>query len=55
VALNTSSIYVGQAVGTSLGGRMLLEGHGNLVGIVAVSLLLGALLCSLSVEWRFRA
>lgn len=55
VALNTSAIYVGQAIGTSLGGTLLTNGYSSSIGVVGVALLAAALLCSLIVRWRYSA
>ena len=43
VALNTSSIYVGQAVGSGLGGVLFARGDSLAMGYVAVAFLVAAL------------
>jgi len=43
VALNTSSIYVGQAIGSGLGGLLFAHGDGLAMGYVAVAFLVAAL------------
>ena len=55
VALNTSLLYAGQAIGTALGGWTLSNGHANWSGIVAVTLIAIALLASIAAERRFSA
>ena len=55
VALNTSLLYAGQAIGTALGGWTLASGHENWSGIVAVTLITIALLASIATERRFAA
>jgi predicted MFS family arabinose efflux permease len=50
VALNTSVLYAGQAMGTALGGQMLTGGHTALVGPISVSLVFAALLASVAVR-----
>ncbi|MBC7984328.1 MAG: MFS transporter [Candidatus Obscuribacterales bacterium] len=55
VALNTSVIYLGQAVGTSLGGHMLTNGYTSAIGAASVGLVLLALLGSLAAYRWLRA
>jgi DHA1 family inner membrane transport protein len=55
VALNTSLLYAGQAIGTALGGWTLSSGHANWSGIVAVTLIAIALFASMAAERRFSA
>jgi predicted MFS family arabinose efflux permease len=50
VALNTSLLYAGQAIGTTLGGWTLSSGHGNWSGIVAVALVATAFFASIAAE-----
>jgi predicted MFS family arabinose efflux permease len=50
VALNTSLLYAGQAIGTTLGGWTLASGHGNWSGIVAVALVAIAFFASIAAE-----
>jgi predicted MFS family arabinose efflux permease len=50
VALNTSLLYAGQAIGTTLGGWTLSSGHGNWSGIVAVALVAIAFFASMAAE-----
>jgi MFS transporter, DHA1 family, inner membrane transport protein len=42
VALNTSSIYVGQAIGSGLGGVLFARGYDHAIGYVAVAFLVAA-------------
>lgn len=55
VALNTSLLYAGQAIGTSLGGWALSSGHADRSGMVAVTLIVIALLVSIAAQRRFSA
>jgi MFS transporter, DHA1 family, inner membrane transport protein len=55
VALNTSVLYAGQAVGTSLGGEILTRGHESMTGVVGIALLSAAMLASLLASSRYRA
>ena len=55
VALNTSLLYAGQAIGTSLGGWTLASGHADRSGLVAVALIVIALFVSIAAERRFSA
>jgi DHA1 family inner membrane transport protein len=55
VALNTSLLYAGQAIGTALGGWTLAGGHADRSGILAVALIVTALLVSMAAERRFSA
>jgi MFS transporter, DHA1 family, inner membrane transport protein len=55
VALNTSLLYAGQAIGTSLGGWTLASAHPDRSGIVAVTLIVIALSVSIAAERRFSA
>jgi predicted MFS family arabinose efflux permease len=55
VALNTSLLYAGQAIGTSLGGWTLASGHADRSGLVAVTLIVIALFVSIAAERRFSA
>jgi predicted MFS family arabinose efflux permease len=50
VALNTSLLYAGQAIGTTLGGWTLASGHAAWSGIVAVTLVAVALFASVRAE-----
>jgi len=55
VSLNTSAIYIGQALGTMLGAALLLRGFTHAMGIVAVALVAVALAGSLTVRHRLQA
>jgi MFS transporter, DHA1 family, inner membrane transport protein len=55
VALNTSLLYAGQAIGTALGAWTLASGRANWSGIVAVALVVVALIASLIAERKFGA
>ncbi len=55
VALNTSLLYAGQAIGTTLGGWTLSSGHAEKSGIVAVTLIAIALVASITAQRRFSA
>jgi MFS transporter, DHA1 family, inner membrane transport protein len=55
VALNTSLLYAGQAIGTSLGGWTLSSGHAEWSGIVAITLVALAGVVSIVAERRFSA
>jgi predicted MFS family arabinose efflux permease len=55
VALNTSLLYAGQAIGTSLGGWALSSGHADRSGTIAVTLIALALLVSIAAQRRFSA
>jgi MFS transporter, DHA1 family, inner membrane transport protein len=55
VALNTSLLYAGQAIGTALGGWTLSSGHDDQSGIIAVTLVAIALLASITAQRRFSA
>jgi DHA1 family inner membrane transport protein len=55
VALNTSLLYAGQALGTALGAWTLASGHTDQSGIVAVTLIGIALFASIVAERRFSA
>jgi MFS transporter, DHA1 family, inner membrane transport protein len=52
VALNTSAIYIGQAIGTLTGGSLFATGHTQLLGATAGSLVACALLISMSARKR---
>lgn len=52
VALNTSLLYAGQAIGTTLGGWILSSGHAERSGIAAVTLVALALVASIAAERR---
>lgn len=52
VALNTSLLYAGQAIGTTLGGWLLSSGHAQRSGIAAVTLVALALVASVAAERR---
>jgi MFS transporter, DHA1 family, inner membrane transport protein len=54
VALNTSCIYVGQAFGTFVGGRLLTVGHASVLGYVGAGLVGLAVIGSLAARFRFR-
>jgi DHA1 family inner membrane transport protein len=53
VAMNSSILYAGQAIGTMIGAGMLTHGHAQWVGVVAVGLLGTALVTSHWVRSRF--
>jgi MFS transporter, DHA1 family, inner membrane transport protein len=55
VALNTSLLYAGQAIGTALGGWTLANGHANWSGVLAVALIALAVLASVVAERRHSA
>jgi MFS transporter, DHA1 family, inner membrane transport protein len=55
VALNTSLLYAGQAIGTTLGGWTLSTGHAGWSGVVAVTLIAVALAVSLTAQRRLSA
>ena len=55
VALNTSLLYAGQAIGTALGGWTLSTGHSSWSGVFAVTLIAIALTVSVISERRFSA
>ena len=55
VALNTSLLYAGQAIGTMLGGWTLSSGHPSWTGILAITLMAVALAVSITVQRRFGA
>lgn len=55
VALNTSLLYAGQAIGTALGGWTLASGDADRSGMVAVTLIAIALVASVVAERRFSA
>lgn len=55
VAMNTSILYAGQAVGTFIGAFMLARVQSKFIGFVAVGLLAVALLASQVARWRFKA
>jgi predicted MFS family arabinose efflux permease len=55
VALNTSLLYAGQAIGTTLGGWALSSGHADRSGIIAVALIVTALFVSIATQRRFSA
>jgi MFS transporter, DHA1 family, inner membrane transport protein len=55
VALNTSLLYAGQAIGTALGGWTLSSGHADKSGIVAVTLVAIAMVASMIAQRRFSA
>jgi predicted MFS family arabinose efflux permease len=48
IALNTSGIYVGQAVGGALGGAMVAAGHLGSLSWAGVAFLLAGIACSLA-------
>jgi predicted MFS family arabinose efflux permease len=52
VALNTSLLYGGQAIGTSLGGWTLASGHADTSAMVAVALIVIALFVSIAAQRR---
>ena len=54
VALNTSAIYVGQAAGTFIGGRLMTFGHASALGLVGAGLVALAIVGSLVARFRFR-
>ena len=55
VALNTSLLYAGQAIGTALGGWTLASGHENWSGVIAVALIAVALVASLTAQRKYSA
>jgi MFS transporter, DHA1 family, inner membrane transport protein len=55
VALNTSLLYAGQAIGTALGGWTLSNGHAGWSGVVAVTLIAIALLVSITAQRQLSA
>jgi MFS transporter, DHA1 family, inner membrane transport protein len=55
VALNTSLLYAGQAIGTALGGWTLSVGRADWSGMIAVALIVIALAASIAAERRFSA
>jgi DHA1 family inner membrane transport protein len=55
VALNTSLLYAGQAIGTALGGWTLSIGRADWSGMIAVALIVIALVASIAAERRFSA
>jgi predicted MFS family arabinose efflux permease len=54
VALNTSVIYAGQAIGTAIGGRMIASSYAGWVGLASIGLVLAALFASITASRRFR-
>jgi predicted MFS family arabinose efflux permease len=54
VALNSSVLYVGQAIGTAVGAATLTAGHPERLGFHAAAIVLGALCLSLLVARLFR-
>jgi predicted MFS family arabinose efflux permease len=48
IALNTSGIYVGQAVGGALGGAMVAAGHLGSLSWAGVAFLVGGIVCSIA-------
>jgi DHA1 family inner membrane transport protein len=55
VALNSSLLYAGQAIGTALGGWTLSNGHADKSGWLAVALIAIALVASIAAQRRFSA
>jgi predicted MFS family arabinose efflux permease len=55
VALYTSLLSAGQAIGTSLGGWTLSSGHASWSGVAAVTLIAVALLVSITAQRRLAA
>ena len=55
VALNTSLLYAGQAIGTALGGWALATGNAQRSGVIAVTLIAIALVASIAAERRLSA
>ena len=55
VALNTSLLYAGQAIGTALGGWTLSSGQADRSGQLAVTLVVVALIASITAKQRFSA
>jgi len=53
VAMNTSVLYAGQALGTALGGHLLASGHLAGLGFIGVALVCVALALSLLAQRRF--
>lgn len=54
VALNTSVLYLGQALGTAVGGAMIARDLTQYAGIASVALVAAALLVSIAARSRFR-
>lgn len=54
VALNTSVLYAGQAIGTAIGGGLIAGNHAGWAGLASVGLVVAALLASLMARRRFR-
>jgi predicted MFS family arabinose efflux permease len=54
VALNTSVLYAGQAIGTSIGGELMLRAEQTALIAAGISLILVALIVSLIAELRWR-
>ena len=48
VALNTSAVYLGQAVGAAAGGAVIAGGVSPVVGVVAMAFVAAALALSLA-------
>jgi MFS transporter, DHA1 family, inner membrane transport protein len=55
VALNTSLLYAGQAIGTALGGWTLAIGRADWSGMAAIALIVIALAASVAAQRRFAA
>ena len=55
VALNSSLLYAGQAIGTALGGWTLSNGHADKSGWLAVALIAIALVASIAAQRQFCA
>jgi len=51
IALNTSGIYVGQAVGAALGGLLVSAGRLDLLSWAGVAFMLLAIACSVAAAW----
>ena len=54
VALNTSVLYAGQAIGTSIGGQLMVRADQVAMIAAGISLILAALIVSLIAQWRWR-
>jgi predicted MFS family arabinose efflux permease len=48
VALNTSAIYVGQAIGSAVGGALFVHGHAITIGYIATSVMFVAIVVLLT-------
>jgi predicted MFS family arabinose efflux permease len=55
VALNTSVLYLGQAIGANVGGQMISRGAPDFLGFAAAALMILAILLSVLAARRYRA